>query len=74
MSEYSHFPIESLMKRWERLPVSIRPFVHGYFAAAVRDLESGIRIAEEFAAKEALGKAAAVKRGKNARLHVVKSA
>lgn len=74
MSEYDQLPIEPLLKRWEKLPVSIRPFVHGYFAAAVRDLESGIRIAEEFAAKEAAEKAAAVKRSKNARLRVIKSA
>lgn len=74
MSEYDHFPIEPLLKRWEKLPDDIKPEVHGFCREAVLRAEAALCVAEVWAAKEASKKAAATARSSNARLRVVKSA
>lgn len=74
MSEYDHFPIESLMKWWEKLPDKMRAEVVGYCSYAVAKAEAALSVAEAWAAEEAAKKAAATTRSQNARLRVVKSA
>jgi hypothetical protein len=74
MSEYPQFPIESLLKRWDKLPDLMRAEVVGFCSYAVAKAEAALDVAEAWAAKEASEKAAATARSKNARLRVVKSA